>query len=226
MPRSCGIRRRADCYVQVVLLEIVCCGERVRQSNQVEALRLSVVIASRVGDVRPADARGPIDRRRILEERVEVDRMIHVARMSGHDIRARVVGEDRRAREVEDVEDIVHGFDDVTVADAHALIGRFDGELVSAARVALLVEVQPFEAGAQLGVRLRLFGGRGHEAASATARKRTIDRPVEGRGAGLVLLRRKFEIGRASGWCEFTGDRRSGAGECDLPSDAGTRDGG
>ena len=59
--------------------------------------------------------------------------MIYVPWGSGNDVRAGVVGQDRRSGEVEHVHDVVHGFDDVAVADTHALVRRLDGELVPTA---------------------------------------------------------------------------------------------
>ena len=94
----------------------------------------------------PADARRAVDRRRVAVERVQVDGVVHVAREAADDVRGGVVGQHRVTRRVEDVEDVVDGLDDVAVADAQPLVGRLDRELVPAARVALLVEVQALEA--------------------------------------------------------------------------------
>src|SRR5439155_7917485 len=78
---------------------------------------------------------------------------------------------------VEDVHHIVDSLDNVAVADAHALVGRLDGELVSAARVALLVVVQPFEAALERGIRLRLLAAARGSALARSTRK--ADRAVE-----------------------------------------------
>jgi hypothetical protein len=56
--------------------------------------------------------------------------MVHVPRKTGHDVRARVVGEHRLPGLVVDVDHVVDGLEDVAVADAETLVGRLDRELV------------------------------------------------------------------------------------------------
>ena len=58
------------------------------------------------------------------------------------------------------------GLELVAVADAERLVGRFDRELVSAARIALLVVIQALEADIERRIRLRfLAAGDGHASA-------------------------------------------------------------
>ncbi len=83
--------------------------------------------------------------------------MVHVRREAGHDVGGGVVREHGLPGGIEDVEDVIHGLEHVAVADAHALVGRLDRELVPAARVALLEEVQAFEAGVEGWVRFGLL---------------------------------------------------------------------
>jgi len=94
---------------------------------------------TRIGDERSTNTRGPIDRRRIPVERVEVDR-------SGG----------RRAVGTEHLNDVVDGLDDEPVTRAEALVGWLDGELVSAVGEPLVEEVETLEVHSQLRVRLGL----------------------------------------------------------------------
>src|SRR5512132_1282061 len=132
-------------------------------------MRLGVEDARRVGYELATDPRRAVDRRRVAVERVQVDRVVHVPRKAAHDVGGGIVRKPRRSgRGAVDVEDVVDGLHDVAVADAQALVGRLDGELVPATRVALLVVVQPFEAEVERRVRLRLLSARyGRAAAGA-----------------------------------------------------------
>jgi hypothetical protein len=159
----------ADRYVDVVHE-----GERPvrvrleREDDDEEALRRRVVQAARIGDELGADAGGAVDRRRIAVERVQVDSVIDVSRMPGDDVGGSVVRKDRVPRGVVDVENIVDGLEHKAVTGTQPLIGRFDGELVSATRIALLIMVQTFEAGVELRVRLGLLAtGHRHTAPGA-----------------------------------------------------------
>src|SRR5262249_26227597 len=85
---------------------------------------------------------------------------------------------------------------DIAVADAHALVGRLDGELVPAARVALLVVVQALEAGVERRVRLRLLSARDRRA--ATGPRGEADRPVVRVGPLVVVTGREFILDDAA----------------------------
>ena len=52
--------------------------------------------------------------------------MVHVTWKTADDIRGGVVGKHRLAGAVEDVEDVIYRLNDIAVADAQALIGRFE----------------------------------------------------------------------------------------------------
>ena len=87
--------------------------------------------------------------------------MVHVTREAPDDIRGGVIRERGCSGPgIEDVQDVVHGFDHVAIAGAHALIRWLDRELVPPARVALLVEVQARETKVELWVGLRLLAAR------------------------------------------------------------------
>ena len=195
-----------------------------REYDHVEALRLRVVVAARVGDELPADAGRSVDRRRVPIERVEVDGVVHVPRETADDVRARVVREHRRARArgAEDVHHVVHGLHDVAVADAQPLVRRLHGELVAAAGVALLVVIQALEARAELWVRLRLLRRRLKRAAPAAPRERAIDDAVEVGRLRLVLDGREL-LAEPAVRRGVSSGRRAGAGEFDLARDAGVR---
>ena len=148
VPGAGRVRRLADSDVEVVdQCERAVRVRLQREDDDEEALRRRVVQAARVGH--ELGPRTPVVRLiagGVAVERVQVDGVVHVAREAGDDVRRGVVRQDRLPGGVEDVEDVVDGLDDVAVAGAEALVGRLDGELVAAARVALLVEVQPLEA--------------------------------------------------------------------------------
>ena len=145
------------------------------QRNKEEALRRRVVVARRVGDELAANTGGAVDRRRIAVERVEIDGVVHVPRKPGDDVGGGVVRKLRLAGRVEDVHHVVHGFDNVAVADTQTLVRRLEGELVATTRVALLVEVEPLEARVQHWVRLGLLRARDRGAAARAARQAAVD---------------------------------------------------
>src|SRR5262249_20933372 len=148
-----------------------------RHGEDEEPLRLRVEDARRVAHGRAADLRRAVDRGRVAVERVQVDRVVNVPREAAHDVGGGVVRQQRRSgRGAVDVEDVVDDLDDIAVADAHALVGRLDGELVPAARIALLVVVQALEAGVERRVRLRLLSARDRRA--ATGPRGEADRPA------------------------------------------------
>ena len=84
--------------------------------------------------------------------------MVHVGREPGDDVRARVVGKHGLTGLVEDVDHVVDCLDNVAVPDAESLVGRLDGELVPAARVPLLEQVQALELALELRLGFRLGG--------------------------------------------------------------------
>ena len=172
-----------------------------RQHHHEPAVSLHVVVAARVGDELGADPRRSVDRRRVAVERVEVYGVVHVPREAADDVGAGVVRQDGLTGGVEHVEDVVHGLDDVAVANAHPLIGRLDRELVSAAGIALLVVVETLEAELEGGIGLRLQGAAHGGTLARVLRQAAIDdRPGIRVGALLgVCLACEFLIGDVSG---------------------------
>src|SRR6202008_3782361 len=102
------------------------------------------------------------------------------------------------------------------VAYAQALVRRLDGELVPAARVALLVVVQAREAEVEHRVRLRLRSARHRRA--ATGGRGEADRPVVWVRPGGVVTGRELILGdpRARGR-EGARLRGTRPAEWDLP---------
>src|SRR5205807_1029638 len=97
-----------------------------------------------------------------------------------------------------DVDHVVDGFDFIAVADTERLVGRLDGELVPAARVALLEQVQALEPGLELRVRLRLLPAAHRWARAGPGRQAPVDdRPgVRVRTGAGVELTRELGLGR------------------------------
>ena len=87
---------------------------------------------------------------RVAEERVQIDGVVHVRRKAGDDVGGGIVRKHRLPGGVEDVDDVVDSLEHVAVADAQTLVGRLDRELITAARIALLEQVQAFEARVEL----------------------------------------------------------------------------
>ncbi len=130
--------------------------------------------------------------------------MVHVGRETRHDVRGRVVRQQRRAGLIEDVQDVVDGLHHVPIANAEPLVGRLDGELVPPARIALLVQVQALETRLERGVGLRP-GDAGCRYAPAapmreadTARKLTVERLRTLISFVVLGLPRKLVLHRAS----------------------------
>ena len=98
------------------------------EHGQEPPVGLRVVQAARVGQERTVHSRGPVDRRRIAEERVQ--------RLgAGQHVTAGIVRG----------EDVVDGLHDVAVAHAEPLVRRLEAELVPAARRARIVVADAVE---------------------------------------------------------------------------------
>ena len=215
VPAAGRIRRLADSDVEVVHERERAVRPRLeRQHDDEEALRRCVVETGRIRDELAANAGRPVDRGRVAVERVQVDRVVHVPREPGHNVRRRVVRQHGVAGGVVDVQDVIDGLDDVAVPCTHALVGRLDGELVPAARIALLVEVQALEAGVELRIRLRLLAGGGRDAYYGPAGGQApVDDVAAVRiGTVLVLLPGELVTTRAVPGCERPGRGRARSG--------------
>jgi hypothetical protein len=114
-------------------------------------------------------------------------------------------------RRVVDVEHVVDGLDHVTVAGAHALVGRLDGELVSAPCIALLVD-QSLEPELERRVRLRLLPAVHRSAVADAARETAVDNAVVGIRACIVASARELVTGDSvRSRCEVSGQRTAGS---------------
>ena len=77
--------------------------------------------------------------------------MVDVSREPGDDVGGGVVRQQRVSGAVVGVEDVVDGLDGFAVTHAERLVRRLDAELVAAAGIPLLVEVQSLEPVARVG---------------------------------------------------------------------------
>ena len=87
----------ADSMIRAGDVEVVVEGERTarqclqREDDDEEALSRRVVVTARVGHELGADPGGPVDRRRVAVERVQVDGVVHVPRKASDDVGAGIV---------------------------------------------------------------------------------------------------------------------------------------
>src|SRR5262249_28260246 len=108
----------------------------------------------------------------IAVERVQIDRMVHVASEAADDIRGGVVWEHRRPRRgAGDGEDGIHSLNDEAVTNAQPLVRRPNGEMGSTPRIALLIVVEAFEAKVEHRVRLRFLATVDRGAAAGASRE-------------------------------------------------------
>ena len=175
VPRTERARARADRDVDVALARqrLRRRGRTIeRQHDKEPPLRVSIVIARRIGDGRPERRRHcrAAHGGRIAIKRIEID-----------DSAQRIPGG------VLDAQDGVDGGEHVAVAHAKSLVRRLDRELVAAVRQALLTEIDAVEADAELRVRLRLF--------RACCRAAGADRPCDAAvGKPLAMAQRMKRV--------------------------------
>ena len=230
LPGACRICSLADGDIQVIHLCEPTSGPRVQgEHNDEEPLGRGVVQARRVGQELGSGAGRAVDRRRVSVERVQIDGVVHITREAGDDVRGGVVREHGLARLVVDVQYIVDRLHDIPVTDAQRLVGWLQGELVPSPSVALLVEVQPFEACGEDRIGLRLLPTVHGDAVAVPAREAAVDDDTRVRTGPFRLVELASELcqGHISGTRrgESAGGGRGRAGELHRHPGAGVRRG-
>ena len=146
--------------------------------------------------------------------------MIHVSREAADPVRGGVVRKDGLTGRVEDVDDAIDSLDNIAIANAHALVRGLDRELVSTARIALLVVVQALEAKIEGRIRLGLLAAVHRDAFADALREAAVDNEWRNRSGAAILrvsLPGEFDLDAATiGRRKIAGLRRRRATEGDF----------
>src|SRR5690349_5376308 len=123
-----------------------------RQDDDEETLCRRIIDAAGVGHKLGSYACRSIDRRSITIERVEVNRVVYIARKSANNVGCGIIRQNRLPGLVKDIEHVIDGFNDIAVANTESLVRRLDRELVATARVTLLIVIESFKTRVELGI--------------------------------------------------------------------------